>query len=195
MSAITPLHSAGPARSTARIPLEHDGPVARLVLRATRRMYGRALDPVRAALHHGTVLTASMALEAAASRWKTLPPTLNALTVMVVARQIGCAWCMDFGYWENHRRGIDPAKLRAVDRWRTSDVYTPLEKAAMEYAEAATQTPPTVTDEMVARLRDDLSDAQVVELAALVSLENYRSRTNAALGLTSQGFADDCDVR
>src|SRR5690625_7698021 len=51
-----------------------------------------------------------------------------------------------------------------------------------------------VTDQMVATLREHLSDAQVVELAALISLENYRSRTNAGLGLTSQGFKEDCDV-
>ena len=195
MSAITPLHTAPPARPAARIPLEHDGPFARVTLWATRRLYGKALDPVRAALHHGGVLAASLALEASASRWKQLPPTLNALVEMVVAREIGCSWCMDFGYWKSHHHGIDPAKLQAVGRWRTSEALTPLEKAVMEYAVAATQTPPAVTDEMVARLRGDLSDAQVVELAALVSLENYRSRTNAGLGLTSQGFADDCDVR
>lgn len=113
---------------------------------------------------------------------------------MAVAQEIGCSWCMDFGYWENHHRGVEPAKLQAVGSWRTSDVFTPVERAVLEYATAATQTPPTVTDEMVARLRGDLSDAQVVELASLVSLENYRSRTNAGLGLTSQGFKDDCDV-
>ena len=195
MSAITPLHTAPPARPTARIPLEHDGPLARVTLWATRRVYGKALDPARAWLHHSGVLAASLALEAIASRWKKLPPTLNALAVMVVAREIGCSWCMDFGYWENHHRGIDPAKLRAVGQWRTSEEFTPLERAVMEYAVAATQTPSAATDEMVARLREDLSDAQVVELASLVSLENYRSRTNAGLGLSSQGFADDCDVR
>lgn len=194
MSAITPLHTAPPTRPAARVPLDHDGPFARFALWASRRLYGKVLDPVRVALHHRPVLMGTLVLEAAASRWKKLPPTLNALAVMVVAREIGCSWCMDFGYWESHHRSIDPTKLQAVSRWRTSEVFTPLERAVMEYAVAATQTPPTVTDELVARLREDLSDAQVVELAALVSLENYRSRTNAALGLTSQGFKDDCDV-
>ena len=195
MSAITPLHTAPPARPAARVPLEHNGSVARLTLWATRRLYGKVLDPVRAALHHRGVLTASLVLEAAASRWKQLSPTLNALAVMAVAREIGCSWCMDFGYWENHHRGIDPAKLQAIGAWRTSDAYSPLERAVLEYAVAATQTPSAVTDAMVSRLREDLTDAQVVELAALVSLENYRSRTNAGLGLSSQGFKDDCDVR
>ncbi|GAA4518545.1 hypothetical protein GCM10023160_00790 [Brachybacterium paraconglomeratum] len=195
MSAITPLHTAPPARPAARVPLDHDGSFARLALWATRRLYGRVLDPVRAALHHRGVLTASLVLEATAARWKQLSPTLNALAVMVVAREIGCSWCMDFGYWESHRHGVDPAKLQAIGSWRTSDVYSPLERAVLEYAVAATHTPSAVTDEMVSHLREDLRDAQMVELAALVSLENYRSRTNAGLGLTSQGFREDCDVR
>lgn len=194
MSTITPLRSAPPARPDARIPLDHDGPLARVTLWASGRVFGKELDSMRAALHHRGVLTTSLVLEAAASRWKKLPPTLNALATMVVSQEIGCSWCMDFGYWVNHHQGIDPAKLQAVDQWRTSEVFTPLERAVLEYAVAATQTPSAVTDQMVTRLRSDLSDAQVVELAALVSLENYRSRTNAGLGLTSQGFKDDCDV-
>jgi alkylhydroperoxidase family enzyme len=65
----------------------------------------------------------------------------------------------------------------------------------LEYAEAMTATPPTVTDELVESLRKDLSDEQLVELTALVALENQRSRTNAALGLTSQGFKEFCELR
>lgn len=89
---------------------------------------------------------------------------------------------------------MEARKLRAIAQWRTSEVYSPLERAVIAYAVEATATPPTVDDETVARLREELTDAQVVELAALVSLENYRSRTNAGLGLSSQGFSDRCAV-
>lgn len=39
-----------------------------------------------------------------------------------------------------------------------------------------------------------LSDAEFVELAAWVALENFRSRFNAGLGLRSQGFSDSCEI-
>lgn len=55
-------------------------------------------------------------------------------------------------------------------------------------------TPPTVGDELVARLRRRLDEAQLVELTMMVAVENLRSRPNAALGLTSQGCKDRCDV-
>ena len=35
---------------------------------------------------------------------------------------------------------------------------------------------------------------QLVELTAIVAVENLRSRINAALGLTAQGFRDQCEI-
>ena len=51
-----------------------------------------------------------------------------------------------------------------------------------------------VTDAMVAGLRGRLDDAALVELTMMVAVENTRSRFNAALGLTSQGFRDRCEI-
>ncbi len=61
-------------------------------------------------------------------------------------------------------------------------------------AEAMTETPPAVTDEMVAGLREHLTEAQLVELTAMVAVENVRSRMNAAFGLTAQGFKARCEL-
>ena len=196
MIAITPPDRIveGPPQPAARVPLDLDGPFERAAGWLARRLYGKVLDPLRVAFHHRPALVSMLALEASASRWKKLPLTLQALAVIASAREIGCSWCMDFGYWEHHHRGVDPHKLREIASWRSSEVYSPLERAVIEYSVAATATPSAVTDQMVATLREHLSDAQVVELAALISLENYRSRTNAGLGLTSQGFKEDCDV-
>ncbi|TCN30464.1 alkylhydroperoxidase family enzyme [Kribbella orskensis] len=180
----------------ARIGMEHRRTVFVRVLEWwSRKKYGEVLDPVKVALHNRRVLASTVLLEGTAARWNKLDPTLRALAGMVASAQVGCSWCMDFGYWEYHHQGIDPAKLRAVPRWRDSDVYTDLERAVMEYAEAMTATPPEVTDEQVERLRRDLNDAELVELTTQVSLENFRSRTNSALGMTSQGFKRYCELR
>jgi hypothetical protein len=39
-----------------------------------------------------------------------------------------------------------------------------------------------------------LSEAELVELTAIVAVENLRSRINSALGLTAQGFKDRCEI-
>jgi hypothetical protein len=46
---------------------------------------------------------------------------------------------------------------------------------------------------MVERLGRHLSEAELVELPAIIAVENLRSRMNAALGLTAQGLRDRCE--
>ena len=166
----------------------------RLVEGYSRRTYGAVLDPGAAMAHHPKVLLSDIRFEKSLAKWDKLDPTLKALATMASAATIGCSWCLDFGYWETTRTGVDPVKMRDVPRWRDSEVYTDLERRVLAYAEAMSVTPPTVTDEMVADLRRDLDDAALVELTMMVAVENVRSRFNSALGLTSQGFTDRCEI-
>jgi alkylhydroperoxidase family enzyme len=55
-------------------------------------------------------------------------------------------------------------------------------------AEAMTITGQKVTEELFAEARRHFSEAQMVELAAAIALENFRSKFNVALGVESQGF-------
>ena len=179
----------------ARIPLDPPRtPLYRLAERYLRRTYGVVPDPLAAMGHNMRVLVTDARFETSLARWKRLDPTLKALAVMAAAVSIGCSWCVDFGYWVSTNDGVDPVKLRDVPNWRDSDVYTDLERQVMAYAEAATATPTAVTDEMVAALRRRLDDAALVELTMMIAVENVRSRFNSALGLTSQGFKDRCEI-
>ena len=180
----------------ARIPLDPPRtPLYRLAEWYTRRTYGVVPDPLAAMGHNPRVLLTDARFETSLGRWKRLDPTLKALAEMASAVHIGCSWCVDFGYWVTTNDGIDAVKMRDVPRWRDSDVYTDLERQVLAYAEAVTATPPTVTDEMVTELRRSLDDAELVELTMMVTVENVRSRFNSALGLTSQGFKDSCELR
>ena len=57
----------------------------------------------------------------------------------------------------------------------------------MEYAEAMSQTPPTVTDELSDRLLEALGAPALVELNAYVALANLYTRMNVALGVEAHG--------
>ena len=113
---------------------------------------------------------------------------------MAVASLLGCTWCLDLGYFVARNEHLDLDKAREVPRWRTSDVFTPLERDVMGYAEAMSQTPPEVTDEQVARLLDQLGASALVELTAYISLANFYARTNVAMGVESDGFAAACGL-
>jgi AhpD family alkylhydroperoxidase len=179
----------------ARISLD---PPRSLVYRFTewysKRKWDAVADPAAAMGHNPPVLLANARWEMAVQKWHKLDPTLKHLAEMAASVTIGCSWCVDFGYWVGVGKGTDPAKLENVPRWRESDVYTDLERRVLEYAEAATATPPAVTDDLVGSLRRDLGEAALVELTMMIAVENQRSRFNSALGLTSQGFKDRCEV-
>ncbi|WP_307623457.1 carboxymuconolactone decarboxylase family protein [Streptomyces sp. V3I7] len=166
----------------------------RLVDWYSRRTYGKTLDPALALSHNPRVLWSYLRYEQSLAKWNKLDPGVKALAEMATAAAVGCSWCMDFGYWVSREHGIAAEKVHDVPVWRDSDVYTPLERDVMAYAEAMTATPPTVTDDLVDRLRGELGEPALVELTAMVSVENLRSRTNSALGLTSQGFKDACEI-
>jgi AhpD family alkylhydroperoxidase len=180
----------------ARISLDPPRtPAYRIATWFARRRYGTMLDPGAAVGHNMQVARAYALFELQIERWRALDTGLKDLAVLAAAASIGCGWCLDFGYWEaTMRHHVQAEKIRAVPRWRDSAVFTSLERLVLDYAEAMTATPPRVTDDMVARLSSQLSEAQLVELTAIVAVENLRSRINSALGLTAQGFRDRCEL-
>ena len=171
-----------------------DGAYGAIMTRVARRRWGQVPDNAYVLWHNLPVAKAVFGFEQKVGRWKALDPHLKTYAEMASAGAIGCSWCLDFGYFMAHTKGLDEAKVREVPRWRESAVFTDLEREVMAYAEAMTATPPTVTDEMVARLDEQLGHAAVVELTMMVAVENERSRFNSAMGLASQGYSDVCEL-
>ena len=80
------------------------------------------------------------------------------------------------------------ARLTDVAGWRDSPLFSEPEKVALEYAERMTITGQSIDDALFARLKQHYSEAQIVELTAVIALENFRSKFNPALGIEAQGF-------
>ena len=126
--------------------------------------------------------------------WDAADESLKSLAHMAVSAQVGCSWCLDLGYLLAANQNLDLTKASQVPRWREADVFTPLERDVMAYAEAMTNTPPTVTDEMTEGLLEELGPRAMVELTAFIGFANLSTRANTALGIESQGFSADCEI-
>ncbi len=155
---------------------------------------GAVPEPLEVIWHNPKVAEASLEIGGKASEWDAADESLKSFAHMAVAAQVGCSWCLDFGYFEAQNQNLDMAKASQVPRWRESEVFTPLERDVMEYAEAMTNTPPTVTDELSARLLLALGPAAMIELTVLVAFANFSTRSNTALGIESQGFSSACEI-
>src|SRR5262245_61436438 len=95
---------------------------------------------------------------------------------------------MDINASRGMHAGASVDKVRQVTAFATSPLFSERERAALAFAEALTITGQTVTDALFARVRAHYSEAEIVELAAAVAIENFRSIFNIALGVEAQGF-------
>ncbi len=181
--------------SKTRIPkTELTGLYGALVKRMSRRMFGAVPEPAEVLWHNRKVLNFSFGVGRKAMKWDQCDLSLKSFAHMAVAAMVGCSFCLDLGYFMTQNEGLDVAKAREVPRWRESDLFTPLERDVMEYAEAMTVTPPAVTDEMSARLLAVIGPAAMVELTSYIALANLMTRGNVAMGIESQEFSAACGL-
>jgi alkylhydroperoxidase family enzyme len=181
--------------SNTRIPpAEITGAYGAVLKMVSRKMFGQVPEPLGVMWHNRPVLTFGLNLGRKAAKWDKCDKNLKSYAHMATASLIGCSFCLDLGYFQSHNEGLDEAKAREVPRWRESEVFTALERDVMEYAEAMSQTPPAVTDELSARLLAQLGAPAMVELTAWIGLANQYARTNIALGITAQGFSAACGL-
>jgi alkylhydroperoxidase family enzyme len=181
--------------TSTRVPkAEITGVYGTVLKKMSKKMVGEVPEALGVMWHNRPVLKVGMGLGQKAAKWNKCDKDLKSYAHMAVASLIGCSFCLDLGYFQAHNEGLDEAKAREVPRWRESDVFTPLERDVMEYAEAMSQTPPTVTDELSARLLEQLGAPALVELTAIVALANQMARTNVALGIEAQAFSAACGL-
>jgi alkylhydroperoxidase family enzyme len=74
-----------------------------------------------------------------------------------------------------------------VAEWRTSRLFSEADKLAFELADATIETPVAVSDDMFERLQRHYTTEQLVELAAICALENFRSRFNRVFRVEPNG--------
>lgn len=158
------------------------------------QQFGEVPEPVEAVFNHPDLAAATLEFSAKLATWRAVDAGLKSFAHMAVASLVGCSWCLDVGYFLAQNEELDLTKASQVPRWRDSEVFSPLEREVMAYAEAMSVTPTAVTDEQSASLLAQLGPAGLVELTAFVGFVNLSTRANTAHGVTSQGFSEACEI-
>jgi alkylhydroperoxidase family enzyme len=182
--------------STARVPAaEITGLFGAMVKRMCQKRLGEVPESLGVIWHHKPVLKALFGFSGKAEKWDKCDLQLKSFAHMLTASRVGCSWCLDFGYFEANNRDLDMDKAREIPRWRESALFTPLERDVLEYTEGMATTPTSVTDELSARLQEQLGVPALIELTAFIGVANLVTRTNSALGIEAQGFSAACGLR
>jgi alkylhydroperoxidase family enzyme len=181
------------------VPKSQAGLVVRLVYRfgpkMTRKLTGRdpqtgnGIEPMEIWAHAPKMLIGMGRFNLAIRKGKSVDERIKNLVELKGAQMIGCEWCVDLGSQICRNSGFTDAELLALPRYRSSDLFTDREKAALDYAVAVMRTPVEVTDELFERVRSFFDNRQLVEITALLALVNL-DRFNAAFGISSAGFSE-----
>jgi alkylhydroperoxidase family enzyme len=85
--------------------------------------------------------------------------------------------------------GLPEAKLAALPRYRESAEFSAREVAALEFAEQVARDDREVSETCWARLREQFSEAEAVELMFIVGYQTFASKFAKAFALAPQGLA------
>jgi AhpD family alkylhydroperoxidase len=181
------------------VPQAQAGPIVKLVYRFVRKgmekmtgrepAHGNGIEPVEIWAHQPKMMSGQGKFQRAVRTGNSVDERLKYLVELKGAQMIGCEYCVDLGSQICRNSGFSDEELLALPRYRESDLFTEREKLALDYTVAVMRTPVEVTDELFARVTEHFSDAQLVEITALLTVVNL-DRFNAAFGIGSAGFSE-----
>ena len=89
----------------------------------------------------------------------------------------GCAYCLDMHTKDARAAGESEQRLYLLSAWREAPLYTPRERAALEWAECVTEIGRAgVTDALYGRTREQFGDKELVDLTMAVITINGWNR-------------------
>ncbi|MCL4744028.1 MAG: carboxymuconolactone decarboxylase family protein [Burkholderiaceae bacterium] len=154
-----------------------------------RRKYGRVLEAGLLWARSPRLFLGVAALYGALDRGASpIEPALRSLVTVRVSQVNWCAFCVDINAATLVRRGVAEEKVEALSGWRESALFTPRERAALDYAEAVTRSDVQVQEQHFTALREHFDDDAIVELTGLIGFQNLSSKFNNALDVAPQGF-------
>ena len=174
----------------APLPKDQQGVVVRAVMREVKRRFGKAPDSMATAARSRPTFFGSVAYELGLERAKRVDHRLKELAVLKAAMVVGCEFCCDIGSFIARSSGVTEDELRDLATYATSPRFDARDRAVLDLAVAMSCTPAAVDDALMARVREHLDEAQVVELAAAIAWENQRARLNQALDVEPAGFSE-----
>lgn len=94
----------------------------------------------------------------------------------------GCRYCQAHTIRAAERYGAEQEKMENIWDYKTHESFSPAERAALDFALAASIIPNSVDDKIAENLRTYWDDGEIVEILGVVSLFGYLNRWNDSMG-------------
>lgn len=154
----------------------------------TKRQFGKVMTPIKVLIAR---MPASLKLSYAITKFElngiSLEKPLHYMISVYTSQLNGCGFCMDLGKSMAIRENLGLKKFNALADFRSSDLFTERERAALSYVEEATRNR-KVSDGTFHELQKHFSDVEIAEITWLNAIENYYNLINIPLEIGSDGF-------
>lgn len=124
----------------------------------------------------------------------SIDPGLRQMIANVASAAAGCSYCQAHTAHGAERAGLDTAKIEALWGDRQGPEFTDAERAALTLAEAAARVPNEATDAHFDALKAHYSEAEIIEIVAVISMFGFLNRWNDTLATfledEPRGFAE-----
>jgi uncharacterized peroxidase-related enzyme len=120
---------------------------------------------------------------------------LRRLIGHLASKAAGCLYCQAHTLLGAKNFGVSEAKLAAVWTYASSPLYTPAERAALDFALAAASQPNAVTDELFAELKLYWSEVHIVEILGVVAMFGFLNRWNDSMATPLEAVPTEVATR
>lgn len=143
------------------------------------RKLGTMINLFRAMAHSPELLQGFMALNGSLGKMK-LDPKLRELAYLKASQVNGCNYCTHYHSRAGQQAGLTTAQVEGVGRDQPDGQYDELQWDVLRFADQVTRRARADAD-LIQRLKQRLSDRELVELTAVVGLANFTNRMNDTL--------------
>lgn len=154
-----------------------------------KRKYGQVLEPALIWARVPKLFLAVASLYGVLDRKRSpISPVLRSLITVRVSQINWCAFCVDLNSATLIKRAGSQEQSTHLEYWRESTLFSPQERAALDYTEKMTRTDQHPDDACFEQLKLYFSEQEIIELTALIAFQNMSSKFNSALEIQAQGF-------
>lgn len=110
---------------------------------------------------------------------------------------VACPFCVDMNSFEYEKDDITIDEMQALEGTKDLDEiysFTKKEKLAIAYAKKISETPVEMPQSLIAEIKQEFSEREMVILSSTAAQVNYWARMLVALGVPPAGFSESCDI-
>ncbi|NDV14717.1 carboxymuconolactone decarboxylase family protein [Muricauda sp. TY007] len=114
---------------------------------------------------------------------------LKRMIAWVSSNATGCRYCQAHAIRAAERYGAKQEQLDNIWEYRTHEAFSDAERAALDFALAASQVPNTVSADIKKQLHKHWDDGEIIEMMGVISLFGFLNRWNDSMGTTIENGA------